>query len=134
VKKKSPPKSRASSTDLAESGLLKEAVAAYKTNEAAASMVRTQVYLSKSEYDFLQSESRRRGEPMAAVIRSFIDEKMTVPEQAWEKNPLLDPPADDSGFVGHEDGAVNHDHYIYGGPKKYQKVNGQWVWKPLDKE
>ena len=42
----------------------------------AAPMVRTQIYLNREEYDFVQAEARRRNEPMAAVIRNFIDEKM----------------------------------------------------------
>jgi hypothetical protein len=45
-------------------------------------MVRTQVYLSRPEYDFLQAEAAQRGEPMAAIIRSYIDEKMRLPEDA----------------------------------------------------
>jgi hypothetical protein len=92
-------------------------------------MVRTQVYLRQEEYHFLQTESARRGEPMAAVIRSFIDEKMAVPDEVWENNPLLAPPAD-PGFVGPEDGAINHDHYIYGCPKKWIKRGGRWVEAP----
>ncbi len=45
-----------------------------------APMVRTQIYLNREEYDFVQTEARRRNEPMAAVIRNFIDEKMEIPE------------------------------------------------------
>ena len=29
-----------------------------------------------------------------------------------------------------EDGAINHDHYIYGCPKKWMKRKGQWVETP----
>ena len=92
-------------------------------------MVRTQIYLTKSEHDFLQNESSRRGEPMAAVIRGFIDEKMEIPADAWTNNPLLDPPAD-SDYIGPEDGAINHDHYLYGCPKKWIKQNGKYVEAP----
>ena len=73
--------------------MLKEAALAYEVDEAP--MVRTQIYLSKSEHDFVQSEAARQGRPMAAVIRAFIDEKMEMPESAWINNPLLAPPADD---------------------------------------
>lgn len=92
-----------------------------------ASMVRTQIYLTRSEHDFLQSEAARRGEPMSAVIRSIIDDRMTVPEDAWANNPLLEPTPETPGWKGHEDGVLNHDHYIYGSPKKYHKMNGEWV-------
>ena len=93
-------------------------------------MVRTQIYLSRVETEFLRSEAQRRGQPMAAVIRSFIDEKMEIPEDAWEENPLLRPPAPDPSWQGHEDGAINHDHYIYGTPKKWTKRHGKWVETP----
>jgi hypothetical protein len=96
---------------------------------AAGPMVRTQIYLTPEEHDYVQKEGARRGEPMAAVIRSLIDEKMTIPDEAWENNPLLAPPADAS-FIGPEDGAINHDHYIYGGPKKWMKRGGKWVEAP----
>lgn len=93
-------------------------------------MVRTQIYLSRREHEFIQAESQKRGEPMAAVIRAFIDEKMEIPEDAWANNPMLRPAVEDPSWVGHEDAAINHDHYIYGGPKKYVKRDGKWVEAP----
>jgi hypothetical protein len=93
-------------------------------------MLRTQIYLTKQEYDFLRGESARRGETMAALIRSFIDERMEIPEEVWTNNPLLVPPVEDPDWEGHEDGAINHDHYIYGCPKKWVKQNGKWVEAP----
>jgi hypothetical protein len=93
------------------------------------SMVRTQIYLTRAEYNFLQSEAGQRGEPMAAVIRAFIDEKMEIPEEAWTDNPLLHLAAGPQ-FVGPEDGVINHDHYIFGSPKKWIKQDGKWVEAP----
>jgi hypothetical protein len=93
-------------------------------------MVRTQIYLNKSEYDFVQREATRRDEPMAAVIRSFIDEKMEIPEDAWTNNPMLEPTVHDPNWKGHEDGGINHDHYIYGCPKKWIKIKGKYVEAP----
>jgi hypothetical protein len=110
-----------------EAPVFKDAMALPQEKEA---MVRTQIYLSREEHRFVQSEAARRGQPMAAVIRSFIDERMEIPDEAWENNPLLDPPVEDPEWVGHEDGAINHDHYIYGGPKKWVKRDGQWVEAP----
>jgi hypothetical protein len=95
-----------------------------------APMIRTQIYLSKPEYEFLQAEGKRRDEPMAAVLRAFIDEKMRVPETVWENSPLLDPPVNDPDYKPRGDGVVNHDHYIYGGEKKYKKVKGKWALQP----
>jgi hypothetical protein len=55
---------------------LKEAIAPYQM-EPATTMVRTQIYLTRAEHDFLQREAGRRAQPMSVVIRSIIDEKMT---------------------------------------------------------
>jgi len=93
-------------------------------------MIRTQIYLNKHEYDFVQREASRRDEPMAAVIREFIDEKMEIPEDAWTNNPMLEPTPHDPAFVGHEDSGINHDHYLYGTPKNVIKVKGKWVDAP----
>lgn len=103
---------------------LHEAPAEYHVESA---MVRTQIYLTRAEHDFLQTEAGRRGERMSAVIRSIIDEKMTIPDDAWTNNPMLEPTPGIEGWKGREDGAINHDHYIYGSAKKYQKVAGEWV-------
>lgn len=96
---------------------------------ADAAMVRTQIYLSRSEHEFVQTEAARQGMPMAAYIRSLIDARMALPDEAWANNPLLNPPADPA-FVGPEDGVINHDHYIYGTPKRWIKQRGKWVPAP----
>lgn len=77
-------------------------------------LVRTQVYLTREEHQFLQGEANRRGATKAAVLRGIIDDRMRVPEGGWAKNPLLAEPVEDSGFEGRPDGATNHDEYIYG--------------------
>jgi hypothetical protein len=107
---------------------LKEAAVAHEVE--AAPMIRTQIYLNKNEYDFVQREASRLDEPMAAVIRNFIDEKMEVPADAWTNNPMLEPTPHDPAFVGHEDSGINHDHYLYGTPKNVIKVKGKWVDAP----
>jgi hypothetical protein len=107
---------------------LKEAAVAYEVQSEP--MVRTQIYLSKHEYDFVQREATRHEKPMAAVIRKFIDEKMEVPEDAWTNNPMLAPTPMDPAWKGHEDAGINHDHYLYGVPKNVIKVNGKWVDAP----
>jgi hypothetical protein len=107
---------------------MKEAALAYEVDEAR--MIRTQIYLSKIEYDFVQSEAGRRREPMAAVIRSFIDEKMEIPADAWTNNPMLEPTPIDPNWESPGDAAINHDHYLYGCPKKWIKVKGEWVESP----
>jgi hypothetical protein len=107
---------------------LQDAIAPYRADPPP--MIRTQIYLSRAEYDFLQKEAQHSELPMAALIRSFIDERMRVPEEAWSDNPLLQPPVKDSTWKGRTDGAVNHDHYVYGTPKKWMKRRGKWVETP----
>jgi hypothetical protein len=107
---------------------LKEAGIAYEVE--AMPMIRTQIYLNKQEYDFVQREASRRDEPMAAVIRNFIDEKMEIPEDAWTNNPMFKPWPADPDNDSPEDAAINHDHYLYGSPKKWIKVKGKYVEAP----
>ncbi len=106
---------------------LKEAALPYVASADQSSMVRTQIYLTHAEYHFLQAEAHRRSEPMAAVIRSMVDEKMKLPEDVWTNNPMLRPTPKDSKFDLPEDAAINHDHYLYGTPKRYVKVKGSWA-------
>ena len=114
-------------TGIGEAAELHDTMAPYV---APAAMLRTQIYLTRAEHQFVQGEANRTGQPMASVIRSFIDEKMTVPEDAWANNPMLQPPVEDRSWKGHEDGAINHDHYVYGCPKKWIKRGKQWVETP----
>ena len=93
-------------------------------------MRRTQIYLSRDEYDFLQREAARQDKPMAAVIREFIDERMRIPDDAWVNNPILKQWPHDPTWKGHEDAGINHDHYIYGCPKKWIKVKGEYIEAP----
>jgi len=90
-------------------------------------MVRTQIYLTRTEHGFIEAEAARRGETMAAVIRGCIDDKMRVPDTAWAGNPMLEPTPSDAGLELPEDAAINHDHYLYGTAKKYLKKRGKWV-------
>lgn len=55
---------------------------------------------------------------------------MTIPEDAWTNNPLLRPFPADPTWKSPRDGAINHDHHIYGCPKKWMKRNGKWVETP----
>jgi hypothetical protein len=90
-------------------------------------MVRTQIYLTRTEHGFIKAEAARRGETMAAVIRGCIDDKMRVPDTAWAANPMLEPTPSEAGLELPEDAAINHDHYLYGTAKKYLKKRGKWV-------
>lgn len=90
-------------------------------------MVRTQIHLPRAEQGFIATEAARRGETMAAVIRGCIDDKMRVPDTAWTANPMLEPTPSDDGLVLPDAAAINHDHHLWGTPKKYLKKRGKWV-------
>ena len=90
-------------------------------------MVRTQIYLSTRQQEFLQRQAQREGETMAGMIRRFIDQQMEVPADAWTNNPLLDLAPEDPANDLPEDASVNLDHYVYGSPKAFKKVRGKWV-------
>lgn len=96
-------------------------------SDEAAGMVRTQICLTRAEHGFVAAEAARRGEPTAAVIRGYIEDKMRLPDSAWTANPMLEPTPPDPGLELPEDAAINHDQYLYGAPKKYRKKRGQWV-------
>jgi hypothetical protein len=65
---------------------------------------------------------------LQALVESIEYFLSTEPEPHSGQSPLLDPPAAD--YDGPEDAAINHDHYLYGGPKQYEKVDGKWVLQP----
>src|SRR5688572_3712376 len=71
-------------------------------------MIRTQIYLTRAEHEFLQAEAVRRGEAMSAVIRGLVDEKMAIPEEAWISNHMLEPTPEVPGWESPEDAALNH--------------------------
>jgi len=107
--------------------VLRDAPGPPPSGDEAAGMVRTQIYLTRPEHGFIAAEAARRGEAMAAVIRGYIDDKMRLPDAAWTTNPMLEPTPPDAGLKLPEDAAINHDHYLYGAPRKYVKKRGQWV-------
>ncbi len=112
---------------------LKEAAVPFGIQPSSVKMLRTQIYLNQTEYDFLRREALRQEAPMAAIIRQCVDERMNLSEKNWSHNPLLEPAVEDPSYISREDGVKNHDHYLYGCPKKYRKVNGKWEWIPLPK-
>lgn len=114
-----------------ESMILRDLQGTYKSQP---SMVRTQVYLTRAQHEFLTREGDKTGAGLAGALRSLIAEKMEIPEDAWTNNPMLEPTVEDPDWKGHEDGAINHDHYVYGGPKKYEKQKGKWVSLPPSNE
>jgi len=89
-------------------------------------MKRKQIYLTEEQERRLKELAVDRRVPEAALIRealnAFLDEHSFKGFDRMEDSPLwalvglVDSPE------GPTDGALNHDHYLYGGPKKYRML------------
>jgi len=90
-------------------------------------MVRTQIYLTQDEHAFLLKEAKNRGTTMAALIRKLVDDRMEIRDDIWSRNSLLDAVPDEDASAEPEDASINLDHYLYGLPRAYEKVDGRWV-------
>ncbi|PID81805.1 hypothetical protein CSB20_01120 [bacterium DOLZORAL124_64_63] len=80
--------------------------------EEETGLVRTQVYLTPEQRDFLRNEGRRKGVSMAGALRQLVEERMRPGGSGWEGNPLLDEVAEDASFTGA--GSGNVDEAVYG--------------------
>lgn len=78
---------------------------------------RTQVYFPKDVYQRIEKKAKKESKSSAAVIREavlrYLEEEREVD---WESDPLFKA----VGFIksGVTDMSINHDHYLYGMPKK----------------
>jgi len=93
-------------------------------------MVRTQVYLPQTTHRALVERAEKHGLTMAVQIRAALDEYLQRAQDA-EEGVILQP--DDPIFKmigifdsGLPDIAVNHDHYLYGTPKR-DRATGEFV-------
>lgn len=84
-------------------------------------MIRTQIYIPEDEHRELLIVARKTGQPMAALIRSFIKrglkEEKTIDRSGKETLKRL---LAIGATGGPKDLSVNLDHYLYGGPKKHE--------------
>ena len=84
-------------------------------------MVRTQVYLPRAMYDRLQKRAGKQNLTLAVQIREALVDYLERSEAADE--PILradDPIFALIGSASSKEGdlSVNHDHYLYGWPKR----------------
>ncbi len=89
-------------------------------------MVRTQVYLPRKIYDKLQARAEKQGLTLAVQIREALEDYIERVE-AEDDDGILH--ADDPIFKmigmfdsGLGDLSVNHDHYLYGAPKREESA------------
>jgi|SRR3990172_2754839 len=85
-------------------------------------MVRTQVYLPRKIYDKLQARAEKQGLTLAVQIREALEDYIEDVEAEADDGILH---ADDPifrliGAASSKEGdlSVNHDHYLYGWPKR----------------
>ncbi len=82
---------------------------------------RTQVYFPEDLYNRLKKRAKKEGKSVAAIIREASEEYLKKEEKEidWENDPLLKA----IGFckADVDDLSVNHDHYLYGAPKRKAK-------------
>ena len=77
--------------------------------------IRTQIYLTMEEYEYLSQQSEKRQSSIAEVVRQLIEEKMPK-EKDYEDNPLF--AIGKKGLsMGRKEGSVKHDDYLYRGKK-----------------
>jgi hypothetical protein len=87
----------------------------------AENMVRTQVYLSHEIYEKLQARADRHGLTMAVQVRTALEDYLERVESEEEGTLRADDPLFQLiGAAASEEGdlSVNHDHYLYGWPKR----------------
>ena len=85
------------------------------------SMVRTQVYLPRSVYDKLQTRAGKQGLTLAVQVRTALEDYLERIESQEEGVLRADDPLFQligAAASGEGDLSVNHDHYLYGWPKR----------------
>jgi len=85
-------------------------------------MVRTQVYLPRNIYNKLQARADRQGLTLAVQVRAALEGYLERVE-AEDDDGILhadDPIFQLIGAAASKEGdlSVNHDHYLYGWPKR----------------
>ena len=85
--------------------------------------VKTQISLPKKQYDLLQRRANELKSSLSKIIEQALD-KYFEPEEPSQIFTEDDPIWQIVGTVESDitDGSINHDHYIYGTPKR-QNVN-----------
>ncbi|HTP08380.1 MAG TPA: hypothetical protein VMP08_09025 [Anaerolineae bacterium] len=89
-------------------------------------MVRTQVYLPRSIYERLQKRAAQHNMTLATQVRAALDDYLERVESQDDDGILHadDPIFQMIGMFSSKEGdlSVNHDHYLYGWPKREEVV------------
>jgi len=77
---------------------------------------RTQVLLTRAQHHYLKSRAVRQGSNVSAIVRELIQTDMERRQQAIENDPFWEIVGMVAG--GDPDAGVEHDHFVYGTPRK----------------
>jgi len=84
-------------------------------------MVRTQIYLPRDMYAQLRARTTREGVSMAEQVREAVGEYLARADNEEtilrEDSPIWQIVGDGEG-PDDGDGSINHDHYLYGWPRR----------------
>lgn len=81
-------------------------------------MIRKQIYLEEGMDDLIKEIAEKKDISQSEVIRRAVEKYISEEQKKGEvEDPLLELIGLGSSDV--TDGSINHDHYIYGVPKKY---------------
>ena len=76
---------------------------------------RTQIYLTKEQYQYLRRQAEKKKVSIAEIVRELIEERLPK-EKDYEDNPLFSI-GEDGFSMGRRKGSERHDDYIYGRKK-----------------
>lgn len=82
-------------------------------------MIRTQIYIPETIHNKLMRIAEAQGTAMAQLVRTFIEDGLKRTEDVdYSGKTALQNILNIHAQGGPRDLSVNHDHYLYGGPKK----------------
>lgn len=76
---------------------------------------RTQIYLTKEQYQYLRLQAEKKHSSIAGIIRELIDQRLPK-DSDYKENRLFSLSADKLK-MGRKQGSSQHDEYIYGRKK-----------------
>jgi hypothetical protein len=79
-------------------------------------LYRAQILLTPRQHQYLKGRSEREGNSVSAIVRELIQAEMESRRQAVKDDPFWDIVGMVAG--GDPDAGVEHDHYVYGTPRK----------------
>jgi predicted transcriptional regulator len=81
-------------------------------------MIRTQIYIPETIHTKLQRLAEANRQPMAEVIRQFIEDGLRNTRQDTSGKTTIKNLLQIQATGGPTDLSTNLDHYLYGGPKQ----------------